>query len=234
MRPSILPFAAALAAAFVLSPAAALADQFVETFDGGSNTGGWTYGAPTEVIESNGGNPGAYLHASGLDTYAPQPRTTQPSIFSGDFRAAGVTSIGVDLATFYVDFSAEGRPLSLMLYSDNGTPGDDLDDWAAYTMGENIPIPGEGWRSYDFDVPSDSPTLPAGWLTIGFGPGSPENPDWNDVITNVSTLGFFYGDPTMVFIFQMWELGMDNVRITYGQPTAVEATTWGGVKALFR
>ena len=52
-------------------------------------------------------------------------------------------------------------------------------------------------------------------------------------MVDVSTVGFFYGDPTYFFIFQMWQLGLDNPRITWGG-VATEAETWGDVKSLFR
>jgi len=216
------------------APAGARADTYVDSFEGGVNAGGWTYFAPSQTIETDGGNPGAYLHAWELDTIAPQPRTQGGSIFTGDYRAAGVTAIGVDLRTFAVDFSAEGRPLTLMLYSDNGTPGDPDDDWAAYTMGPNIPLPDQGWIEYDFAVPSDEASLPAGWATIALGPDSPVDMDWNAVITDVAQAGFFYGDPTMFFIFQMWNVGLDNARITTEGPVPVEAGSWGGLKARFQ
>lgn len=196
--------------------------QFVETFDGGSNTGGWSFHGPNEQIRPAGGNPGAHLHTTDLDTYAPRPGTTLSSIFSGNYRATGVTRIGVDLLTVDVDFSAEGRPLTLMLTSKNGTPFDPNDDWAAYLMGPNIPLPGEGWKSYDFEVPSSANSLPPGWRTIPFGPNSPPTPDWNALMIAVASAGFFYGDPEMLFIFQMWELGLDNPRITYVDPAGAE------------
>lgn len=218
-----------LAAAFA---APAFADQFVETFAGGSNVGGWTYYAPFETIEDSGGNPGAYLRAEGLDTYAPQPRTAGDSLFTGDYRALNVQSLGIDLATFYVDFSAAGRPCALLLHSDNGTPGDVDDDWAAYTLGADVPEPGDGWRSYDFVVPSQEITWPDGWSSVQFGPNSP-TPNWSALMADVATVGFFYGDPTYFFIFQMWQLGLDNPRVTWGG-VATQAETWGGVKSLFR
>ena len=208
---------ATLGLAILLAAAPALAETFTETFDGGSNVGGWTFGTGNEVVESSGGNPGAYLHDTFVDTYAPQPHTSQPSIFTGDLRQLGVSRIGIDLITFSVDFSAEGRPLTLMLISDQGTPGNFDDDWAAYLMGpSNVPLPGEGWISYSFNVPSQETSLPAGWATLAFGPSSPPDPDWNQVITNVAELRFFYGDPTMFFIFQGWNLGLDNPTISYG------------------
>jgi len=213
----------------------ALAETFTETFDGGSNTGGWTYYAPVESIEDAGGNPGAYLHADGLDTYAPYPRTPLgvESIFVGDYRAQGVTSVGVDLATFYVDFSAGERDCTVMLYSDNGTPGDTADDWAAFKLGPFIPEPGQGWMSYDFEIPSQATEWPADWGSLQFGPDAPD-PDWNALITDVSSLGFHYGNPEFFYIFQMWELGLDNPRITYEGGVATEAMDWGSVKSLFR
>jgi hypothetical protein len=205
------------ALALVLAAAPALADSFTETFDGGSNVGGWTFGTGNEVVEASGGNPGAYLHDSFVDTYAPQPRTTQPSVFTGDLRQRGVTRLGIDLVTFAVDFSADGRPLTLMLISDQGTPSDPDDDWAAYLIGpSNVPLPGQGWLSYSFDVPSRQTSLPAGWATLALGPSSPPTPDWNQLITGVSQVRFFYGDPTMIFIFQGWNLGLDNPTVEYG------------------
>lgn len=187
-------------------------------FEDGVNTGLWTYGVGMS-IPSSGGNPGRYLRSDGLDTFAPQLRTQGSSIFTGDYRAAGVTALGVDLQTFAVDFSAAGRPLSLLLVSNNGTPGNSNDDYAAYIVGNsNIPVPGEGWKSFSFDVPSSSQALPAGWNFIQFGSQSPANPDWNDVITGVDQVIFFYGDPEFFFIFQMWALGADNLSITTAPP----------------
>jgi len=209
--------AVTLSVLLAVAAAPAVAADFTETFDGGSNVGGWTFGTGNEVIEGSGGNPGAYLHDTFVDTFAPQPRTSQPSLFTGDLRQLGVTSIGIDLITFSVDFSAEGRPLTLMLISDQGTPANFDDDWAAYIMGpSNVPLPGEGWVSYSFDVPSQETALPAGWATIAFGASSPPEPDWNLLITDVAEVRFFYGDPTMFFIFQGWNLGLDNPTISYG------------------
>jgi hypothetical protein len=218
-------------AAALAAPASA--DQFTESFDGASNVGGWTFNAPSESIPGSGGHPGAYLRAEDIDTYAPQPRTTGDSAFTGDYRALNVQNLGIDLATFYVDFSAADRPCTLMLLSDNGTPGDADDDWAGYVMGPNVPQPADGWQSYDFAVPSQEPSWPAGWLSIQLGPNAPATPDWNVLMGDVAAVTYFYGDPTYFFIFQMWQLGLDNPRITWGG-VATEAQTWGGVKSLYR
>jgi hypothetical protein len=150
-------------------------------------------------------------------------------MFTGNYQELLVSEIGVDLITFDVDFSAEGRPLSLILVDDNGTPDEFSDDWGAYTIGpDNIPLPGEGWLSYSFDVPSQSADLPAGWQFIEFGPGAA--PDWSTLITDVDQVEFFYGNPEFFFIFQMWELGLDNPSITLiPEPGALALLAVGGL-----
>lgn len=221
----MIPVCAAAACVAALSAAAAA--QFTtitETFDGGSNEGNWTFGlTQIEVIQETGGNPGAWLYSpceglNCLDTFAPQPRTTPiggDHAFTGDYRERGVNRIGIDLQTLDVDFSAGGRPLTIILVTDNGTPGDTSDDWGAYFVGNhNIPLPGEGWKSFTFSIPSQSETLPTGWQYITYG-GSEPMPDWNVLVQNVAQVRFFYGDPDLFFIFQQWELGMDNPRITF-------------------
>jgi hypothetical protein len=194
------------------APSARAQTTVVETFDGGSNEGGWTWSGPSQSVPPSGGNPGPYLYIPFLDTFAPQPRTAAglDSEFTGSYQAAGVASIGIDLITFDVDFSAGGRPLSLMLMSDAGTPGNGGDDWGAYIVGpDNIPLPGEGWLSYDFAVPSQAAALPPGWVMTGVV-GSHT---WAELMGGVDYVQFFYGDPDFVFIFQGWELGLDNPRI---------------------
>ena len=196
--------------------------NFVETFAAG-NAGRWSFFGnpdnPIEVIEAAGGNPGAFLHStcSGLaclDTFAPQLRTELgvPSVFSGDYRSKGVRALGVDLAIFRVDFSSSGRPLTLMLTNDAGTPADPLDDVIVHLLGSrNVPQPDGSWHKYTFQVPSASPTLPAHWQVFQ-GSGN-DDADWNQVITDVDQASFFFGDPQFFFIFQQWELGVDNMRI---------------------
>ncbi len=204
---------------FLACIAAQAQTSLVETFDGGSNQGGWTYGLPAS-FPTNGGHPGSYLLVSGLDTFAPIAATTETGVFTGNFHQRQILTIGVDLITHSVDFSAGGRPLTLMLFHDNGTPGDPKDDTAAFFMGPNIPQPGEGWLSYDFAVPSQSDTLPQGWELLNLGDsGSPAQHTWAQVMANVNQVSFFYGDPRLFFIFQMWTVGMDNVRIQWGTLT---------------
>lgn len=206
------------------TPAPAAKITFVEGFESGTRIGGWSFfGNPAnsvEVVEPAGGNPGRFLHAtcSGLaclDTFAPELRTQlgTSSVFTGDYRANGVTSLGVDLAVFGPPgVTTGGRPLTLILRNDAGTPGSAFDDVVVYRLGtRNIPAANGSWRSYDFRVPSAHTSLPAGWQVLQ-GSGN-DDADWNQVVTAVSQAAFFFGDPQFFFIFQQWELGVDDLRI---------------------
>ncbi len=199
---------------------------FVETFDKHSNIGGWSYfGNPDnriEVYEPQDGNPGAFIHATCdglrcLDTYAPQLRTQVgvSSIFTGDYRAKKVAMVGIDLVTFGPELvTTEARPLSLLLRNDNGTPTDWTDDVVTYWIGNrNVPHESGQFKEYVIEIPSQSTTLPKGWgIMSGYGTGD-DDADWNKVITDVSQITFFYGNPELFFIFQQWELGFDNAAI---------------------
>ncbi|MHC4908848.1 MAG: hypothetical protein ACYTF9_03910, partial [Planctomycetota bacterium] len=135
-----------------------------------------------------------------------------------------VTSVGVDLITLDTTFGIGTRPLTVMLTSDNGTPFDFDDDRVVYYVGDkDIPDPGvpgltpPGWADYDFTIPSDSPTLPDEWLAFGL-PGETPDEIWNAVIEDVDILEFYYGEPGVIFLVLSWDVGMDNARITTGQP----------------
>ncbi len=205
-----------LAALVLLSAPAAAQLPFNEGFDGGSNTGGWTLGPPPS-FPSSGGNP-SFFHSTLVDTFAPQPQTSgAPSVFTGDWRAKGVRSIGIDLRTLSIQFPFD-RELTLMLTDDGGTPST-ADDWIIYFLGtERVPQVAEGWKKFDFAVDASKTAMPAGWTVLEPFGGDP-NTAWNEVMTNVSEVRYFYGDPTFFFIFDQWGLGLDNARISNVVPT---------------
>ncbi len=177
---------------------------FTDTFEGGVNSAGWTYGPP-QNLPASGGNPGAYLKAT-MDTFAPSLRTNSPSsAFTGDYRSSKVTSIGVDLRTLATQF-AFSREATLVLWS--GT-------CAVYRLGTDfVPQVNQGWKPIDVPVPSQSATMPSGWAVHPSSTCLQPNATWNQVITNVTKVEFFYGDPTFFFIFDIWTVGADNIRIT--------------------
>jgi len=211
-------FVALMAVPFVLA-APPGSHRFSENFEGGNNTGGWTFGnAFFERVEPVGGNPGAYLRNEFLDTFAPSARTTLgvDSPFVGDYRARGVSVVEADLVLFYVDFAAQGRPLTVVLYSDAGTPDDSSDDCSVYRVGGKPgPQPNGQWNRYRFRVPSSSVTAPPRWAAQGCA-GRTVDEAWNLVITDVDQLRFFVGDPELFYVFQVWDIGLDNPSISWG------------------
>jgi len=210
--------AAILAVVVLTAPAlAATTTTVAETFDGTLDQVTWRLGT-LDQINSAGGNPGAYLRNPELDSAVPTPVYVGPlpSPFFGDYRAANVTSLGLDVNVFAASFGVDkNRPLSLVLTSDMGTPDDPSDDCDVYVVGKsNVPRVGSGWQAFDFKVPSASTTLPNGWVVRGFCAGLTQNDAWNAVITNVTRVTFPFADPDTFWFFQIWNLGIDNVRIT--------------------
>ena len=207
---------ALLAALLAVPTFAAPTTSVVETYDGTIDTASWRV-APFDVIEPTGGSPGAYLHVSSLDSAAPRifafPGLDEK--FIGDYRAEGVTGLGVDVQLFGTDFALGARPISLYLNSDMGTPDDTSDDCDAVLVGnKNVPKAGTGWKSYDFKVPSQSTALPNGWVLVGTCGSLPAGDAWSYVITHVKQPSFTFGEPDFLYIFQIWDLGFDNPRIT--------------------
>ncbi len=205
------------ACALATPPAAAQCPTtFTETFTGGSNDGEWGFGSSGDTHVPNGGNPGEFIGTQQFDTFTPRAQTTLgvTSVFHGDYRAAGVTDMGIDLKTFANQFpNSCMRPISIQLVSDPGTPGNFGDDTYVYFVsGQQAPCAGEGWKSYDFAVPAASATLPAGWAIDPNNPGAPDAV-WNQVIEDVDQVLWWYGDPTFFFIFEQWSVGLDNPRM---------------------
>jgi hypothetical protein len=206
--------------ALLMGASTAFAGQTaVETFTGGSNQGGWTYGPANQVIEASGGNPGAYLHEPQINTFGPEPHTAlgASSFFTGDYRAKRVQSFGVDVIVASAQFFTS-PPLTLLLANDNGTPLDTSDDCFVYLVGSRLAAPGQGWVRYEFAIPSQSTTLPAHWNT--WNACSTPDASWNNVITHVSYVLLMYGEPGFFYPVGPWNTGLDNPRITSELGTA--------------
>jgi hypothetical protein len=192
--------------------------QVVDTFSRGANRGGWVIGGSGgDVIETSGGNPGAYLHDANQDAPAPSVHTTGSSVFTGDYTAAGVTELSVSLIV-----EAWGLPppasthVHLVLTNDRGTPSA-LDDAAVWVdSGGVIPPTGGGWRNYVVSVPSDSTSLPAGWTAYDSGfivTGAAANDVWNEVVGSVTRVGWSHGAPLSPNLFSFIDSGLDNAAI---------------------
>lgn len=209
----------ALPTALVLAGAA----QANDDFNNGTNPNGWSFGVTTpDVVENSGGNPGGWLHNPFVASFAPIVHNDASiiSVFNGDFRAAGVSNISVDAITNSVNFGNAGFEFSILLRDTKGTPQVDDDDYAYY-VGPEGPQPGNGWKSFSFDIPSQSSdAVPAGWLGGWVGDAENFRPgvDWSDVIANVDRVEFWWLNPSYFALIQDWDVGIDNVNIETGQP----------------
>lgn len=226
--------------AAIVFPITASADTFIDNFEGGANQAGWSFIQGGDVLESSGGNPGWWLHQPVYDTFAPilESAWGNSTPFVGDYRAANVSRIGFDAQTLDTDFGdGTGFQMTLVLRNTNGTPNDFDDDDYAYYVGSNVPIVGQGWVHYDYDIPSQSnDAVPAGWKGGWSGGCDTFRPGvtWSDVITSVDRVEMWWLDPCLFAIFQQWNVGADNIEIEYGTATAVDEATWGKIKGQFR
>ena len=199
-------------------------DTFTESFEGGSNAGGWTWFlSEGQYLAPSGGNPGAYLTAPQWQSPGANIRSTQAgSPFTGDLRAAGVVSFGVDFKSFVlmedIDNPAfDAFRFTIVLGNDNGTPGGIGDDTAYFFKTDQfLPLVGEGWLSYEVPVPAQADATPPGWEFVEFAfMQRPENPlRWDQVMADVDYVWLSYNDMDGFYIIANWLLGADNVRVT--------------------
>ena len=202
----------------------------VETFETGTNEGGWTWGTGSEELVDANGNPGRYMRETHLVTFTPRASTSfgVESAFTGNYRARSVASVGIDMAIASVDTGVASRTVTLILLNDNGTPDDLNDDWGAYTVTDR-PIPPAGvagltgetdilqWAQYDIQVPSQSARLPEGWTWISRNQIRP-NGAWARLMRDVDHVGFILGDPEPRYPLAVWDVALDNPRITTVAP----------------
>jgi hypothetical protein len=236
---------ASLLAAAIATAASATGHTatYVEGFEDG-NPSDWRF-LPmdaTTYIAQTGGNPGPYLTHTQTQWPWPTIRTrAATSIFTGDYRALGVSSLGLDMIVTLAQ--AQPHPdftVTLMLVHDNGTPGNTSDDTRVYyNSGESIPWPGLGWKSYDFDIPSqaDPPfgQLPPGWQFYDdpFGP-TYDNHTWREVMENVSEVWYVgINDPAGIGFLLNWISGVDNMRMTHEQQSIPGDLNGDGVVDVF-
>lgn len=210
-------FVSALAVLSILAASSSLA-AIVETFDNGSDNGDWHLTSDPGrllVIEPSGGNPGAWLHGQ-VSTAVPTwyvPLGTTDTRFLGNYAAKGVGGLSIDL-NIIAGTEVPDRAVTLDLETTFGT-GDFSQGVDAYFIGKDISVFPLGWNTYYYPVDAASLTIPHGWV-VTRGDGTPgTDADWQALMRDVETLGFELGKPGYAYpILNLWDLGLDNVRIT--------------------
>ena len=190
--------------------------MLVEPFDGTIDQASWRAGAADQIV-STGGHPDGYLRIPGNDLAVPRISVV-PSLgpgFLGNYRNMGVTGLGIDVDIFDVSISVDGRPVSLILSNDGGTPDDFSDDCEIASVStKNLPRPGAGWRAFDFKVPANNSTMPPGWIVTSCGTLTRDQA-WMRVMGAVSSASFDFGEPGFFYFFQIWTIGYDNPRLSF-------------------
>ena len=234
-----------LALILTLAGSALAAGSTVADFEGGVNNGDWTWGNDADAIEPSGGNPDGWFHNDFLNTFGPRLRTGYDAYgWTGDFVTSGVNRIQGDFQTIssssqYIQY----YPFTVFLRNHMGTPGDVDDDVYVY-YDPNLqfcPNVGDGWVHYDFTIPYDFVGAP-GETPENWRGGSaysfeslPDDITWQEVISDVGRLEFWFWDPAMFGVFEWFDVGVDNIQLEWeGGPVATEESSWGDVKAMFR
>ncbi|MEN8006133.1 MAG: hypothetical protein ABFS42_03920 [Candidatus Krumholzibacteriota bacterium] len=209
---------------FVLA-ATALAGEFIETFD--DDSGPWSNSPNEGYLVAEGGNPGPYISmvsSFGAFRSNPMPRTfrgTAPQ-WVGDYRVAGVTSVGIDVLVLGSQAKYDS-PGSLFLYSNMGT-GDSRDDQVIFYLTDRLPAPGEGWVSFDAPLDLTADSLPRGWR---FGDPTPHDPepafDFEALIRNITTVGFLFCSFDDQTNLGFTNVGIDNPRLTFERAPSMGA-----------
>jgi hypothetical protein len=218
----------------------------VADFESGVNNGDWTWGNSADAINATGGAPDGWFGNDYLNSFAPRLRCDWDTPgWTGDYVAMGVNRIMGDFQTLttttpYIAY----YPFCFMLTSHMGTPGDISDDVYVY-VDPNVqycPDLGQGWVHYDFAIPSDfvgAPgELPTGWKGGSAGTNGdvfPSDITWQDILTDVGRIEVWFWDPAMFGVFEWFSVGVDNIMLeSTGGPVAIEDSSFGSVKALFR
>jgi hypothetical protein len=201
---------------------------FIETYDDGTDVGLWhcSLGAP-RIIETSGGNPGAYLQQGGFSSSIPtwasvstrfQPGVNDPykidSIYTGDWTSLGVTGITADLNVIQVATWATDRAVTLELLQMDET-GFNVNYDATYTL-PDLPDPPVGWQTYSFPVDANSPTIPQGWV-FTHGDGTPgTDAEWSPFLHRIDLTSIGFYKPGFAYpSLGTWILGIDNVEIDF-------------------
>jgi hypothetical protein len=212
---------------------------FIETYDNGTDVGLWhcSVGAP-RMIETSGGNPGAYVQQGGFSTSIPtwasvstrfQPGVNDTykidSIYTGDWTTLGVTSITVDLNVIQVATWATDRAVTLELLQMDET-GFNVNYDATYTL-PDLPDPPVGWQTYSFPVDANSPTIPEGWI-FTHGDGTPgTDAEWSPFLHRIDLTSIGFYKPGFAYpSLGTWILGIDNIEIDFqAGPTPTPSPT---------
>jgi hypothetical protein len=219
----------------------------IADFEGGSNDGNWTWGNGADQVHPAGGNPDGWFGNDYINSFAPILRCENNAPgWTGDFVSMGVNRISGDFQTLAGPTYMAYYPLTFLFRNQMGTPNDIEDDIHCYPdpyfFNTYSPDVGAGWAHTEFEIPINfdgAPgELPEGWSGGSYltGNGSfPADATWQDVMSNVDKIEIWFFHPDEFGALTWFDMGADNVMLEWqGGPVAIEDSSFGSVKALFR
>lgn len=210
------------ALAIAMCCGAAQASIYADEFEG-SNPSGWEWAAADSQLQATGGNPDGQLHGLSWGFNYPELRTTMGSTtpFHGDYRAAGVDGISMDLATYYApSWTLDGQYgfTGTLILSGQGMA-------AAVPMNAHMLDSHAGWHTISVAIPSAETSTPAGWYDYWGGL------NWNTLITGVEQVDILYYDGFGTGMD--YEVGVDNITLT-PEPSSLALLVLGGLGLIRR
>ncbi len=224
-----LKFALAALVALPTFASTASAQLIDHTFDRGDNPDGWVaWDSLYSSVSNLGGAPLEHLVLNNLGGSATcqyvfvEPTGPGPFEHTGDWRAAGVEQVTVDLETRAGTY---GGIWCVFLVSDPNTPLDPNDDCFLILIHPDGAPTAPGWRHYEFELPSSQTTAAPGWFAGGACTTTNVDQVWNTVLTDVDRM-FFVLDaaPGTGCTSTNWSHGIDNISVQRGNVGAVYCT----------
>jgi len=199
-----------LASATVMSISgltAADTNRFEDTLD--VNVGQWTFlSGPQRLIDVDC-NVDPYLRSDNENWTVYIMPIANDSPFRGNFRAAGVSGFGLDLRLNWLGVAFLPRELTLeiLFHDKHGQhPGS---QYVGYYIGDDVPFPGEGWKSFDFDIPSGADETPEGWVLVNYhDTDTPPSITWPELMENVQYIRLMFGRPDYMYGFNTWDVSI--------------------------
>ena len=222
-----------MAAFFLFTAVAPLhAQQVVDDFESGTNPNGWSWlsGSPGNiiyngVIQPAGGNPGAWFDST-TPYFSDHPNQTAVPDTGTPLRdaldSAALTTISLDLQRLDTSSVQNCHPIYdlpsnftlelIDLHTESGTLIE------AHTT-DGPPSPGGtsfAWMPVAFTIPSDATDTPPGWVLNA----PPElNYTWSELMHNLDGISVFVINPEEITYDSCWELGADNIVVSYAAAT---------------
>ena len=205
------------------------ATQVVDDFESGTNPNGWGWtngGGGAFTIEPDGGNPGAWLD-SGVPYFSDHPNLTAYPADGTELRNAldsgQLVSASVDIERLDTSAVNNCHPIydlpsnfTLMLSDLHTIPSEPPSVIEAHTTDGPVSPLDEAsfpWTSVSFTIPSGATDVPPGWV-LNVPPDL--NYTWADLMRNIDGISFFVINPEELTYDSCWQLGADNVVVTYG------------------